>query len=59
MLKMLTTIDGSASALQANFLFDLMVVSFMPMSMPQVAGTTAGLLETYIQDFWIYLEITD
>ena len=38
-LKMLTTMDGKASTLQAKFVFnDLMIVSSMPMSMPLVAG---------------------
>ena len=59
MFKMLTTMNGSASALQAKLFFgDLMVVSSTPMLMSQKASTTVGLLKTYVQDFYIYLEIT-
>ena len=52
MLKMLSAMDGSASALQSKSLFGgLIVVSSTPMCMPHVAGTTLSLLKTFIPDF--------
>jgi len=51
-LKMLIAVDVSASALRATSLFrGLMVMSFTPISMSQVAGTSERLRKTYIQSF--------